>query len=177
MKFIVLTSFFFKQRPQRGQSPVEHRGTFVFHSVCPFVPLRPSQTWNLPSQAWNLSSQAWNLSSQALNLWGQTNKSPPVFYRTSSPLGPLPKKKLVKTMNFICYRRDSVAGPLERGSTESQSVAYSDLCLLHVWLEQTRQIKIISFIGRPDFSDFFGRASWACSHLLTEPDGKTMSPI
>ena len=24
---------------------------------------------------------------------GRTNKSPPVFYRTSSPLGPLPKKR------------------------------------------------------------------------------------
>ena len=66
----------------------------------------PEQTWNLPSQAWNLPSQAWNPPSQALNLWGQIsglrgpggngrrnermNESPPVFYRTSSPSGPLP---------------------------------------------------------------------------------------
>ena len=28
----------FGQRLRRGHSPVEHRGTFVCHSVCPFVP-------------------------------------------------------------------------------------------------------------------------------------------
>ena len=39
---------FFEQRTRRGQSPVEHRGTFV----CPSV--RPPST----SQAWNLASQA-----------------------------------------------------------------------------------------------------------------------
>ena len=27
----------FGQRPRRGRSPVEHRGTFVHPSVCPFV--------------------------------------------------------------------------------------------------------------------------------------------
>ena len=40
-----LSSFFlpFGQRPRRGRSPVEHRGTFVRPSVLPFVPpLSPS---------------------------------------------------------------------------------------------------------------------------------------
>ena len=45
----------------------------------------------------------------------------------------------------------------------SWSVALRDPRLLHVWLEQSRQIKIISVIGRPDCSDFFGKASQACS--------------
>ena len=45
----------------------------------------------------------------------------------------------------------------------SRSVALRDPRLLHVWLEQSRQIKIISVIGRPDCSDFFGKASQACS--------------
>ena len=58
----------FGQRPRRGRSPVEHRGTFVCHSICLFILPRPSHAWNLPSQAWNLPSQAWKLPSQAWNL-------------------------------------------------------------------------------------------------------------
>merc|ERR1711911_389449 len=35
-----ITLYFFGQRPRRGRSPVEHRGTFVRHSVHPSI--RPS---------------------------------------------------------------------------------------------------------------------------------------
>ena len=42
-------SYFFGQRPRRGRSPVEHRGTFVRHSIHLSVHSpRPSQAWNLP---------------------------------------------------------------------------------------------------------------------------------
>ena len=135
----------FGQRPRRGRSPVEHRGTFVCPSVHPsplgslrpeICPLRPEicslrlqisplspQIWllrphislqnsNLLSQASNLPfqilnqpyqpSQAFYLPSKAISgliaaissfkaaLSGRMNESPPVFYRTSSPSGPLP---------------------------------------------------------------------------------------
>ena len=39
---------FFGQRPQRGRSPVEHRRTFVCHSVCLFVPPGPIRPWICP---------------------------------------------------------------------------------------------------------------------------------
>ena len=61
----MFSKWLFEQRSQRGQCPVEHRGTFVCLSfVCPSI--RPSQASNLPSQAWNLPSQALNLSSRGL---------------------------------------------------------------------------------------------------------------
>merc|ERR1711942_308638 len=47
------------------------------------------QALNLLSQASNQPFQANNLPSQAIS-YLRTNESPPVFYRTLSPLGPLP---------------------------------------------------------------------------------------
>ena len=35
------TRYLSGQRPQRGRSPVEHRGTFLCHSVCPSVRRSP----------------------------------------------------------------------------------------------------------------------------------------
>ena len=88
----------FGQRPQRGRSSVEHRGTFVClfsHSFFRlFVP--PLRLSNLKSAFPGLYLAFLGLISVPLNLFWpkqtnrQTNESPPVFYRTSSPLGPLP---------------------------------------------------------------------------------------
>ena len=77
------------QRPRRGRSPVEHRGTFVRSSIHLFIrsfippfirPLRPQISLILALSAHSVS--------------GWKNKSPPVFYRTWSPSGPLLKKHL-----------------------------------------------------------------------------------
>ena len=45
---------FIGQRLQRGRSPVEHRGTFVRHSVSPFVPKGPPRPEICP-----LSPEIW----------------------------------------------------------------------------------------------------------------------
>ena len=84
----------FGQRPRRGRCPVEHRGTFVH----PFVRLS-ERADSRPEKAY-LRSDRVNFSPERADFrperaWGRrtdkrTNKSPPVFYRTSSPSGPLP---------------------------------------------------------------------------------------
>ena len=48
------------------------------------VDFRPERADFRPERAWGRRTDRGND--------GMTNKSPPVFYRTSSPLGPLPKK-------------------------------------------------------------------------------------
>merc|ERR1711911_490030 len=69
-----MKSLLFGQRPRRGRSPVEHRGTFVRSFVRPSVPpLEASQDSNPASQASNLASQASYLASQASNLASQAS--------------------------------------------------------------------------------------------------------
>ena len=63
--------------PQRGRSPVEHRGTFfrpfVRLFVCSFVRASPPQASNPASQASNPASQVSNLASQVSNLASQAS--------------------------------------------------------------------------------------------------------
>ena len=86
------------QRPKRGQSPVQHRGTFA----------RPAwKCWWGAKISWLKAFKSlkafprliWGLRGQISGLRGpggdrrtdrQTNKSPPVSYRTLSLSGPLP---------------------------------------------------------------------------------------
>ena len=73
IEYEVCRSSVFGQRPQRGRSPVEHRGTFVCPFVCLFVPPphQAPQASNLASDqashASNMASQASNMASQASN--------------------------------------------------------------------------------------------------------------
>ena len=92
----------FGQQPQKGQCPVEHGGTFVCMSVhaC-HTPqrfksqpqgLNPTLEAHIPPPRLKFQPQGSNPSLVAQILVSQTQlfKSPPVFYRTSSPSGPLP---------------------------------------------------------------------------------------
>ena len=51
------------------------------------VDFRPERAGFRPERAWGGWTDGW--------MDGQRNESPPVFYRTSSPSGPLPKKRFV----------------------------------------------------------------------------------
>ena len=94
-------SHFFWQRPWRGRCPVEHRGTFVCSFIwdlrLKFQPLglNPSLEAQIPASRLKSQPQGSNLHTRMDRQMDKqtnkrTNESPPVFYRTSSPSGPLP---------------------------------------------------------------------------------------
>ena len=78
-----------KQGSGRKRSPIEHRGT----ERADFRPLRadfrPERTDFRPERT-DFRPERANFRSEWPN--GETNGRTDVFYRTSSPLGPLPKK-------------------------------------------------------------------------------------
>ena len=85
---------FFGQRPRRGRSPVEHRGTFVRSSVRPsvrpFVCPPPQALSNQPSQPSNQSCQGLNQPSQASNQASQAfQASIPCVLQDFVPFGAL----------------------------------------------------------------------------------------
>ena len=50
------------QRPRRGRSPVEHRGTFVCPFICPFVcPFVRPPAWTLRPGTWSFGPEIWPL--------------------------------------------------------------------------------------------------------------------
>ena len=65
--------------------------------------LRPDRPGFRPERP-DLRSQRPELRPEGLDEGGRTdertNESPPVFYRTSSPSGPLPKNKMIKLSNY-----------------------------------------------------------------------------
>ena len=62
---------------------------------------------------------------------GRTNESPPVFYRTSSPSGPLPKKEIRKTVICI-YSNQSPKGNMW------SAIPFALLCMI-VYLSERKQ--------------------------------------
>ena len=80
-------------------------------------PLRPSQALCFPSQPERADFRPERADFRPERAWGRrtdkrTNKSPPVFYRTLSPSGPLPNKGTNK-LKSSCVLQDIVPfGPL-----------------------------------------------------------------
>ena len=60
----------------------------------------------------------------------RTNESPPVFYRTSSPLGPLPKKEREERWYWSASRKNRSP----KGNMWS-AIPVALLCMIVIWSE------------------------------------------
>ena len=86
-------------RPERADSRLE-RADFRPERV----DFRPERVDFRPERADFRPERAWGTHGRTD---GRTNESPPVFYRTSSPSGPLPKKETLPTAaRSNCTRKE-----------------------------------------------------------------------